>query len=269
VKSRLQLWATVVAGLALAGTALHPLELAAWTAARAAQPALRLDTMGAVAGQGVALGMLGGFRAILADFTWIRMYTVWETHDLPTTATLIRLVTTLDPRPAYFWLNGARIVAYDMTSWRILAAGGYERLAEPEQRRIAREQGQLALRALDAGLVFHATSAEFWIERANIELNGLHDVAAAAQSYRRAWEQPHAPYYAARLHAELLRKDGQKRAALDWLIKLYPQLPPGDEAADAPLVLARIRELERELAVPALQSFRPAPFVPAGKAGTG
>ncbi|MEY2880893.1 MAG: hypothetical protein RLZZ15_3273, partial [Verrucomicrobiota bacterium] len=42
-----------------------------------------------------------------------------------------------------------------------------------------------------------------------------------------------------------------------------PQLPRDDEAAAADLVLARIRDLEKELAVPAMQTYRPAPTTPA------
>ena len=88
-----------------------------------------------------------------------------------------------------------------------------------------------------------------WIEQANIELNTRRDLAAAAESYRRAAELPGAPYYAARIHAELLRRSGRTREALAWLVQLYPRLPRGDAAAAADLVRSRIRELECELAV--------------------
>lgn len=103
----------------------------------------------------------------------------------------------------------------------------------------------------------HPGNPNLWVERANIELNRLQDPAAAAESYRRAWEQPGGPYFAARLHAELLRRMGRKAEALAWLKDLHPKLPPGDEAAAAPVVLERIRELERELGVEAAQAYRP------------
>ena len=268
MKSKAQLFAVVAGGLALTGAALHPLESRLWAVARAAQPALRLDSVGAVAGQGVTFGLLGGFRAITADFTWVRVYSIWEKHDPPAVEALLKLVTTLDPRPLYFWLNGARIIAYDMPAWRIAAAGGYDAVPEVQQRRIDAEQAQLALRRLEAARQFHPASADLWIEQANIELTRLRDVAAAAESYRRAWAQPNAPYYAARLHAEMLRRLGRKAEALAWLVRLHPQLPPGDESAGADVVLARIRELERELAVPPGQGYRPAPPA-AAKSGPG
>lgn len=104
---------------------------------------------------------------------------------------------------------------------------------------------------------FHPENTTIWIERANIELNKLRDTAAAAESYRRAWATPGAPYYTARLHGELLRRLGRKNEALAWLVKLHPQLPPDDEGAAAEVVLGRIRDLERELNVPRLRAYRP------------
>ena len=258
MKSELLTAAVIMGGLALTHAALKPIEAPLWSAVRAEQPAMRAASLGAAAGQGLTLGVLGGFRAIAADFAWVRVFVDWEKHDLPATETLLRLVTVIDPRPVYFWLNGARVVAYDMTAWRIAAAGGYDAVPPTEQERLSVAQAGLALRRLEEARAFHPTSADLWIERGSIELNKLHDPLAAAESYRRAWEQPGAPYYAARLHAEMLRRAGKKKEALAWLVQLHPQLPPGDEAAGASLVFGRIRDLERELGIPADRTYRPA-----------
>jgi len=232
-----------------AGAALHELEAPVWRAARERSLELRVPADDAVVGQGVTLGMLGGFRAITADFLWLRMYSIWEQRDLPATQTLLSAVSAVDPRPLYFWLNGTRILAYDMPVWRIEAAGGYDVASPAEQKRFRAEQAAMALRRLAAAMRFHPASAELWIERANIELNQLGDLSAAAASYRRAWEQPHAPYYAARLHAEMLRRAGRHAEAYAWLRQLHPGLPRDEEAAAADVVLVRIRELERTLGV--------------------
>lgn len=207
--------------------------------------------------QAVAHGLLGGFRAAAADLMWLRASEAAADRDLPAVESLLQLVTVLDPRPQYFWLNGARILAYDLPVWRIAAAGGSDRVSVATQQRIMREQVERALRRLDAAMRFHPASAALWIERANLQLNQLRDMAGAAESYRRAWEQPNAPYFAARLHAELLRRLGRKAEALAWLVKLHPQLPPDDEAAGADLVLSRIRDLEKELKIPTDQAQRP------------
>ena len=254
---RLQLFAFILGGLAAGGWVLNQVVAPVWREMRAGQPALQLDSSVAAAGQGVTLALLGGFRALVADATWLRMYDQWERRDLPTVQTLLRLVTSLDPRPVYFWLNAARITAHDFSAWRIQAGGGFDVVPPERQREIDVEQGRQALQVLDAAAAFHPASADLWIERAAIELTRMRDVAAAAESYRRAWAQPRAPYFAARLHAELLRKLGRKAEALTWLTRLHPQLPAGDEAAAADVVLGRIRDLEIELNVPTAQRYQP------------
>ena len=220
---------------------------------------LRPAELTASPGAGALFGWLGGFRALAADLLWVRMYAGWVERDLPGTQTLLKAVVAVDPRPVYFWLNGARILAYDLPVWRIAAEGGYKTVSAARQKAIEREHAELGLRQLAAARRVQTAQAALWVEQANIELNKLGDVAAAAASYRRAWEQPGGPYYAARIYAELLRLQGKNAEAYAWLRALHPQLPADDEAADAPLVLARIRELERTLAVPAAESYRPRP----------
>ena len=226
-----------------------------WVALEAGEPARRLDPGVASSEQAVVSGLLGGFRVAVADIVWLEMAEAAAEHDLPATESLLHLVTLIDPRPLYFWVNGARIMAYDMPAWQMEAIGSDVRLSVAVRERIGQGQARQALRLLAEARRFHPESAALWIEQANIELHRLGDTAAAAESYRRAWQQPGAPYYAARLHAEMLRRLGRKTDALAWLVQLHPQLPPADESAGAELVLARIRDLERELGVPAGQGY--------------
>jgi hypothetical protein len=255
---RLRVLGVVLAGLVVAGLVLDRLIAPVWAEARARQPALRLESSLTAAGQGVTLALLGGFRALIADATWIRMFVAWEKRDLAGTQTLVQLVTAIDPRPAYFWINGARILAHDLSTWRFEAAGG-DAAGPAVEQRIDREQGAVALQHLDAALAFHPVSPDLWIERASIQIIRLRDPAAAAESYRRAWELPRAPYYAARLHAEMLRRAGRAAEAWQWLVRLLPALPADDPGAGRDVVLARIRELERELGIPPERVYREAP----------
>ena len=257
VKSDWSTWVVVVGGLALTGLGLRGVETSLGVALRAGEPAMRIESGSVAVAQGVMRGLLGGNRAAAADVAWLRAQVLAERGDLVGTDAMLRLVTVLDPRPLYFWLNGARIMAYDMLGWRIAAAGGTDRVPDAEQRRLVAEQARQALARLGEARQFHPASAARWIEQANIELNRLGDLPGAATSYRRAAEQPDAPYFAARLHAEMLRRLGRKSEALAWLTKLHPQLPAGDAAASADLVLTRIRGLERELGVPAEQAYEP------------
>ncbi len=245
----------MLAGLILTGLSLRRVEAPLWAAIRAGEPALRLDAGTTAEEPGVVLGVLGGFRTAVADIIWLRAQVFVEARNLPAAESLLGLVTAIDPRPLYFWLNGARIMAYDMPEWRIWEAGGYSEVSAGVQERIRQEQAQRALARLDEAMRFHPSSAALWIERANLQLNRLSDLPGAATSYRRASEQPDAPFFAARLHAGLLRRLGRRAEAHAWLTQLHPQLPASDESAGAALVLARIRELERELGVPAGQGY--------------
>ena len=246
----------VALGLLLAGVALRPIEGPAWERVRASQPALRLESLAGALGQGVTVGLLGGFRAIVANFFWIRTYAVWEDYDLPKTQTSIKLVTAIDPRPLYFWQNGSRIIAYDMPNWRIEKAGGYDAVSEHVQRRFDEEQSKVAVEYLESALEFHPEHPLLVLEIGNLFLNRLKDDETASRYYLRASKHPDAPYYAARIYAELLRRLDRKPEAYAFLKELYPTLPKDDMMAQAPIVLERIRELEDELSIPASVRFR-------------
>lgn len=246
----------VALGLLLAGVALRPIEGPAWERVRASQPALRLESLTGALGQGVTVGLLGGFRAMVANFFWIRTYAVWEDYDLPKTQTTIKLVTAIDPRPLYFWQNGSRIIAYDMPNWRIEKAGGYDAVPEHVQRRFDKEQSKVAVEYLESALEFHPEHPLLVLEIGNVFLNRLKDDDTASRYYLRASKHPDAPYYAARIYAELLRRLDRKPEAYAFLKELYPTLPKDDMMAQAPIVLERIRELEDELSIPAPLRFR-------------
>ncbi len=245
----------VTLGLFAAGLALRPVEGPAWDAVKAKQPALRLESLKDALGQGVTVGLLGGFRAIVADLFWIRTNAVWEDYNLPATQTSIKLVTTIDPRPLYFWLNGSRMIAYDMPNWRIDAAGGHDAVPDSVKRRFDEEQSGIAIRELETALEFHPEHPLLILEIGNIHLNRLKDVETAARYYLRASQHPDAPYYAARIYAELLRRLDRKAEAYEFLKKLHPTLPKDDLFAQAPVVLERIRELEGELSIPPERRF--------------
>lgn len=258
----------VVVVLSVTGVLVRPFEQPAWNFVRAQQPALKLDSLQGALGQGVTVGLLGGFRAIVADFFWIKTNAVWEDNDLPGTQTFIKLVTAIDPRPIYFWQNGSRMIAYDMPNWRIVNEGGYDAVPQARQRKIDEEQSAVALKYLNEALGFHPDHPLLHVEIANVYLNRLKDNESAAEAYKQAALLPNAPFYAGRIHAELLRRMGRNAEAYAWLKQLYVTLPKAIdpvrgidefqvESAMAPVVLDRIRELEQELHVSGNDRFNP------------
>jgi hypothetical protein len=224
------------AALLAAGFGLRALETPA-----AAPAAWRGEQLATLAGRGGATAVLGGWRSVVAGGFWLRANLAWERRDAAETAALVELTVAADERPAYFWLNGARMLAYDVPEWLPAITPAVVR------RRVSEEQAQQALRFLEKGLRWHGAAAEFYVEMANIHLRRRGDLEAAARCYRLAAEQPGAPYYAARIHAELLRELGRPQAALDWLRKVLPGLPADDPAARREVVRARIEALEEEI----------------------
>ncbi len=204
----------------------------------------RGEQLAALAGQGGMPAVFGGLRSVVASGYWLRAQRAWEQRDATGMEMLIDLTVAADERPLYFWLNGARMLAHDVPAWLPVTT------PESVKRRLGEEQARRAVRLLERGLRWHGTDASLYVEMANIHLHRLGDPATAAHCYRQAAAQPGAPYYAARIHAELLRELGRPREALAWLRQLLPTLPATDPAARRDVVLGRIQALEQELAEP-------------------
>jgi hypothetical protein len=248
----------VLGMLAAAGAVLQP---AADSVTRTAElPAVAVEQpmpLAARLGRGTSIAILGGCRALAADLLWLETYLAWSAGDRPATEALIRMVTTVDERPVAFWLNGARMIAFDLAQWRLHAAARDGVVAAAAQRRIHEEQAAAAVELLAEARRFHPRDAAICIELANVELYGRADLVAAARWYRTAAELPRAPYCAARIHGELLERLGRRAEAYAWLRRLHPTLPPGEPEAMAGIVLSRIRRLERTLPVPAEDRYVP------------
>jgi tetratricopeptide (TPR) repeat protein len=244
-----------VLALLVLGLITRPIEEPAWQVVKAGQPEMNLEAIEGALGQGLVVGVLGGFRAILADFLWIRTNTIWERRDRVKLDAMVRLVTTLDPRPEFFWINGSRMIAYDVPNWRIREEGGYDAVPEVRQQAIDLEQAEQAFDLVDQALDFHPDEAKLYLEKGQIYLNRLKDDANAAKWFLKASQQDDAPYFAARIYAELLRKQGLNAEAYAFLKQLHTELP-NVPFAQKDIILERIRELENTLEIPFWKRFQ-------------
>ncbi|MDB6115541.1 MAG: hypothetical protein JWQ62_2486 [Lacunisphaera sp.] len=229
-----------LAALLAAGFCLRPLERR--VEIFRVPVALRGEQLGAMAGRGGILAMAGGMRAAMASGCWLRANLAWEQRDAAATTALLELTVAADERPLYFWLNGARMLACDLPEWRAPPSA-----PAAVRARVNAEQADQALRFLEKGLRWHGADPALYVEMGNIHLRRTGDREGAARCYRLAAEQPGAPYYAARIHGELLRELGRPREALEWLHRVWAKLPADDPAAQREVVAARIRALEQEL----------------------
>lgn len=142
----------------------------------------------------------GGYRTFVADCLWLETNLAWETRDAHRARQMIEFTVSADPQSPYFWLNGARMLAYDFPVWRCEDERQAPLAVQTSWRRNGASE---ALRLLDRGQRWHGHSAVLHLEMANICLYAMGDRRRAAEHYRRASEQADAPEFAARIYARL------------------------------------------------------------------
>jgi len=215
---------------------------------------------------------LGGFGSALADLAWVRASVAWENSDRFATTKALHLSVALDPGVFFFWVNGARILCYDVARWRIEAAGPAGSVPASVRARVVEEQAQEALEFLGRAERLHPGCSLLLIEAAQIHLHARRNLDEATDAFRRAAECPDAPYFVARIHAELLRRQGKLREAHRSLTLHYRSLvkngartsiktgsaplPEGPYRIDrvidpmmVDIVRQRIAEIDRELEI--------------------
>lgn len=244
-----------IAALFALGLVMSPTQTRVWGEVKSFQPEMNLGDVEEALGQGVVIGLLGGFRTLLADLVYLRASYYWEHYDRPNTEALLSLTTAIDPRPMYFWLNGARIIAYDIPIWRIREKGDWEDTSQAYKDEIFRQQVERAMAMLDRAEQFHPDEVRIPLEKARIYYDKVQDYENAAKYYKKVSEMPNAPHYAARIYANALDKLGRTREAYYFLRDLYPTLDHKDPTAAPEVVLERIREFEEDLDVPLIERF--------------
>ncbi|MGF1448800.1 MAG: tetratricopeptide repeat protein [Opitutales bacterium] len=260
----LRLSAVALAVFFLSGLASYPLERSAWKRVSANLNELRVEDLENALGQGVVLGVLGGFRTLIADLLFIELSVHWQQKDWAKVEALVPVVTSVDPRSHFFWLNTSRMVAYDIPVWRIrqqnatFRDGGSDRRLTPEEEFIiTREQAAKAIEILERGLLYHPNDARLLQDIASTHLNKLGDQATAAEYYLKAWRGENRRFFHARLHAQLLANLGRNAEALAFLREHYEEIPKDHPFSRPAVVLERIRQLESVLNVPESERFSP------------
>jgi hypothetical protein len=229
----------------------------AWSRARAVVPELRRADLELTAGQGVALGLLGGFRPLLADLAWIRGYVLWERQDRTCEAHL-RTACLLDPHSNYFWENRANIIGLDMAHWEIRVRGGYFAVTEATQQAIFERYARKALAALEDGLPVARNPAALLALGGYLAETKIKDPLLGAEYYLRCHRTPGSPWYSAYFHARLLRDGGKERQAYEWLRPVWQDKLSKREDG-SPTELAFLRDCERSLNIPLSARIPPHP----------
>ena len=181
---------------------------------------------------------IGGFRALAADLKWIAAYQAWQNYDESGLRRELEWVVQLNPQIELFWLDGARMLGFDVAAWRRSTT------PDPETHAlINREQLDQAVQFLGRAAEFHPRRSDFLIEEAILHLRLTGDLRSAEQALARAQVCDDAPYFVPRIRAELLVKLGEDESALEILeIELLRRGTEGPVARGA-VIRSRIKEL--------------------------
>ncbi len=233
-----------------------------WNSARRAIPELRRADLDLPVGEGAMLGLLGGFRPLLADLAWIRAYVKWERRDRGCEA-LLRLACLLDPHATAFWEARINMVGLDMAHWEIRARGGYLKVSEAEQQRAFERFARKALEAVEEGVPLSRKPAALLVLGGYLAETKVKDPLLGADYYRRAHENPPAPWYSAYFAARLMRDGGKAREAYQYLRPLWVSTL-SKERDGSPTELEFLRGLETELRLPPALRLPRQEWEPAG-----
>ncbi len=185
--------------------------------------------------------LLGDFRGLAADLMWVKVYREWSQRDVQAMRGTLDLTVKLDPMTAVFWLNGARMLAYDVTAWRL---NELETEDGASFSRVKQEQLSEALGFLNRGRQSLPEAWELDVEAAIMRMNLTQDWAGALAILESLELREGVPYYIGRIRAEILLKLDRKAEALTWLRKFESTLPDDDPAARKEVLRSRIAELE-------------------------
>lgn len=204
-------FAFAAALLFCAGTLTAPLNEAARAGTRERSDAPDWAALERSAGSGAALGVLGGFRTVIADVAWLRAFHFWEKRDPASCLKFAEIAMTLAPDQTFFLENAANFVAFDFPVWEIRRRGGFQRVSESVQNEIQKRAMNAALRMLDeAGTSSAAGDPQIFLLAAHITLMktelifGRPDYKKAAAYYRRACGLAGAPRFAFAAYARIV-----------------------------------------------------------------
>lgn len=199
-------------------------------------------------GRGVSLAALGGYRTLAANLVWVRMYSDWRYQMRPEVLDGIQLAVALNPDMAFFWIDGSRIIANDMPVWEVGEEQMNSLFETPEGIEVRKRYGREALAFLDQAPAWMDREFDVLKEKGVIHWRRLDDLPRAIDYFQRASALPGAPYYLARVCAELMVKQGDIAGALRYLETHWQTLPEDDPMALKGLVGQRILELRAQLA---------------------
>ncbi|MCS7048738.1 MAG: hypothetical protein NZ483_05540 [Verrucomicrobiae bacterium] len=201
-------------------------------------------------GQGMAIGLLAGFRGVVADFLWINNHGYWERYEWIRMYRNMELCTTLQPRAITFWDIGSWHMAWNISYAASIDPANRTRTEALKREREWIEAGRAFLEEgtkhnADRWELFHALGMLHWQKRK--------DQCAARDAFRQAAAFPNAPSYTLRMYVRRVEMcDGPEAAYRLWKEYWRNGNPePRNDGIDLRGAIAReLRRLEEQLDIP-------------------
>ncbi|HST30467.1 MAG TPA: hypothetical protein VLK27_06465 [Chthoniobacterales bacterium] len=207
------------------------------------EPELNLDFREKI-GQLGFVAAFSGFRAVLADFLFIKAHAAWERTEWGRVLFLSRQITALQPHVPLFW---------DTAAWHMAWNASAAALNDPSQPRQAlrvkaqRDYFALGKDFLERGIKNNPRNPKLYETMAMLYRDKYNDHAHASEFYRKAADCPGAPSYDKRFSAyELSYCEGWEAQAYIQLRRLYDE---GDQER-LPTLIHRLKYLEPKLNIP-------------------
>ena len=187
---------------------------------------------------------LSGFRAVLADFLFIKAHVAWERTEWSRVLFLFRQITTLQPHVPLFWDTAAWHMAWNAS------AAAMNDLSQPRQAlRVKAQRDYFALGRdfLERGIKNNPKNPKLYESMAMLYRDKYNDHARASEFYRKAADCPGAPSYDKRFSAyELSYCEGWEPQAYIQLRRFYDE----GEQERLPTLIKRLKYLEVKLNIP-------------------
>ena len=207
--------------------------------------------------QGALLALLGGLRAVVANYFWIQMENAFEEQQWYKVKSDVELATALQPRSVLFW---------DMGSWQLAWNASVSKLQNIAVKSAAQrtldarfwiEEGR---KLLQRGVENNPESYDLWYKLGFLEEQRRGDYIAAAHDYEEALKRPHTLDYLERFVGYDLERGGAYAEAYQWWRQLWNSTSDHTERSRAwDKVEKRIRDLEVKLNIPNDQRIFPVP----------
>ena len=187
---------------------------------------------------------LSGFRAMLADFLFIKAHVAWERTEWGRVLFLFRQITTLQPHVPLFW---------DMAAWHMAWNASAAAMNDQSQPRLAlrvkaqREYFALGKDFLERGIENNPDKPQLYEALARLYREKFNDHVRASEFFGKAAALPGAPSYDKRFSAyELSYCEGREPEAYEHLRALYDE----GEKERLPTLIRRLKFLEGKLNFP-------------------